>query len=171
MGETFFKREAGKAFAFLESEYGFGAPSGSASGIDESVTYMNRTTGVVLINERSHPGLFARFARLQHGRIPESPLYISETGEIHLFYLEDLLDLKAPEDASKLNSNAGMKRWLEAAAVLTRKHASRILKGDFGDFPALAKLVRERAQSMDESHHPRYYRLRKSMGHWKLGDR
>jgi hypothetical protein len=167
MGESLFRREARKAFAFLESEFAFAAPT-SSSGIVENLVFLNDTTGVVLSSDRD--GLSVRFARLIDGKLPKVPLYVSEVGDMHWFYLEDLIDLKVPGDSAQVKPTAAVKSWLRGAAVLTRRLADRVLKGDFSEFPALAKLVRERAQSIDEAYHPRYYRLRKSMGHWKLGD-
>lgn len=99
--------------------------------------------------ELTYPGLFVMFSRLVDGKIPPYPIDVAVEPVLHNFYLDDIVALRAPTevvqyDPRDLWDPRKVAELLYVDALLTRKHAADILRGDFLVFSTLEQIVRNR---------------------------
>lgn len=148
--ESLFRDHCAKAFCFLVGEYGCTPAPDALSEYRSAQIWLNRTTAVSVSLELTYPGLFVKLSRLREGRIPETPINVEAEPVLHAFDLDDLVDLRAPHevvryDFADLWKPDRLAELVYLKALLTRKHAADILRGDFNVFPILEKVVRDRA--------------------------
>ncbi len=153
-----FRKLAEQSFAFLVEEYGCAAPTYKVekSWGDETLVYKNATTAVIITSENSYPGVFVRLARLKDGNVPPYPIFVLKEKSLEAFYLDDLVSLRDPGEA-KLPADA---KGLPMLANLTKKHAEKILRGDFSEYPILEEVVRQRAREGGEADYPKVTRFK-----------
>jgi hypothetical protein len=148
--ESGFKIHCGKAFRFLAEEYSCWNIPDDLSEYRAACVWRNTTTAVTVSLELTYPGLFVKLSRLVDDRIPETPIHVENESVLHSFYLEDLVTLRGPHEivrykADDLWNPDKVAELVYLDALLTRKHASDILRGDFAIFQELERIVRDRA--------------------------
>lgn len=146
-------------FRFLKKKYGFTLSKESQEDWGVQMDYVNKGIGVgVKIAYEIREGyIFILLCRLVEGRIVDDPRNINEKTILNNFSLDDLISLKEPSD----NINAayeypddhkyhdeddGLRLYARDFAANLEKHANDILNGDFGIWPQLDKIVRDRAR-------------------------
>jgi hypothetical protein len=148
--ESAFMDHSGKAFRFLEEGFDCVAVPDSLSEYRAARIWRNRTTAVTVSLELTDPGLYVMLARLVDGGIPHTPINVEAEPLLHVFDLQDLIGLRAPHEAvtydtADLWKPDKLAELVYLDALLTRKHAADVLRGDFSVFPTLEEIVRDRA--------------------------
>ena len=140
-----------RQFEFLRRDYNFRHKAKKTVGGIWLTTYQNRTTAVEIAMEWQEQYLAITLCRLVDGKIKENPVMIRPDSEIYCFNLENLLLLKSPAqivtpDFGRSLSPQDMEKILAQYAHALQKYASDILAGDFQVFPALERMVKDRAK-------------------------
>lgn len=142
-------------FRFLEEDFGCKVVSVKEDVYGDYITYQNLTTAIRIALEPREGGVTARLYRLISGKIPDYPVSIKSETTLHVFYLDDLIALRAPSTKVEqplydLFPGGGpnvrlLKQILAQYARVLREYGSEILKGDFRVFVELDKIVKKRA--------------------------
>jgi len=141
------KRLILREFHFLEEEYDFKIVDKTKRPY-VSITYRNPTTAVRVGYEPRDRGVFVLLICLVDGEIPPYPIHIQPGDKINMFYLDDLMTLRASDseasdfEASAVSSNP--KSSIARAASALRTYATDILTGDFDVFVELDQIVKRR---------------------------
>lgn len=147
-----------EAFRFLEERYGCAAPLSTTDRYGSYVTYRQPTIAIRISLEPREGGVFIRFYRLIDGKMPDYPVFIEQNQRLHIFYLDDLVKLRAPMETIirspfELFNSDGLNVPLLRAilvqyAALLEKNASDVLHGNLTVFDSLEDIVKERAKKL-----------------------
>ncbi|MFN8471515.1 MAG: hypothetical protein U0822_04790 [Anaerolineae bacterium] len=142
-------------FQFLEEEYGFRVTEAKGDVFGSYITYRNMATAVMISFEPREGGVFIRLYRLVDGKIPDYPVFIYPDTQLNMFYLDTLLEVRAPslrveQDPKEMAkpSLSKLKEVLQQYAALLHLYADDILQGDFKVFEELEKIVKKRAEEI-----------------------
>jgi hypothetical protein len=141
----------------LEGKFGFKLVDVKQTDFSDYLTYQNSTTGIKIIYEPRECGIFILLSRLIDGKMPEYPIHIKANTILNSFDLEDIISFKLSQKGigykfknffRKYNiyRKASLVRNLTRYSEELEEHAGYILKGDFGDFPELDKIVKNRGK-------------------------
>lgn len=155
-----FERICRNQLRFLENEYGFELVKTEREPYGVYMTYQNRTTALRISLEPAEGGIFVLLSKLVSGKIPRYPIFVKPRTQLHSFYLNDIVQLKASKGASgcawrKASTAAEISTSLGEIAILLRTFASDILSGDFSVFVPLDRVVKARARSMEIAERPK----------------
>lgn len=141
-------------FKFLEENFGCIITEVKHEFYGTFVTYRNPTTFVEVSIEPREGGVFVHVGRLIDGKIPEYPIHIEPDTKLDAFYLDDIIDLRAPSSKIEQPSTEvffkprnlkKIEHVLTEYARALRQYAVDILKGDFRVFTHLDMIVKKRA--------------------------
>lgn len=144
-----FRNKCHELFQYLEDEY-LCTVSVNETEFGMFITYINDTTSVRISFEPREGGLFILLSRLIEGKIPPYPIIIGPQTQIHSFYLDDILSLKAREIPEKNQDQLAQKpdalsEQLSFCSTMLKRYAKDILQGDFSIYPELECIVKKRA--------------------------
>lgn len=148
---------AKEQFKFLQLEYGFKLLNCEKEDWGYELIYQNITTGVKITYEFSEAYIFIMLYQLVDGNIKENPRNIENDTKLLGFGLDDLINLRSPQDLIKpayeygeasiyYNKHDGLLLYVSAFADNLKKYAKDILSGDFAVFPQLDQIVKERVE-------------------------
>lgn len=142
-----------ESFMFLEDEYSFKILTVEHDTSSTFITYQNSTTAIRISFEPREGGVFILLSRLINGNIPAYPILIDQETSLNSFYLDDLLNLKAPTlkmeyQIEDLFDSLKLENIIMQMAKALKKYAVEILKGNFQLFVELESLVKKRAEDL-----------------------
>ena len=141
-------------FKFLEEKFDCTITRVEHEFYGTCVTYQNATTFVEASIEPREGGAFVRVGWLIDGKIPAYPIHVEPDIKLDAFYLDDIIDLRAPSSKIeqppldvffKPRDLKKIERVLTENARALRRYAADILNGDFRVFAQLDKIVKKRA--------------------------
>ena len=148
-------------FAFLEREFQYRVVAAKDDRDGGEVTYVNRKAGVgvkVLYEFRS-AFVFVFIYRLVHGECRDNPRRIDSSTEITCFdfndYLDDDMTMKPAyeydEKSPYFDAKNGLRNFTREFAKRLRTEGRAILQGDLTMPPAMATIIRNRADTSKDS--------------------
>lgn len=132
-----------REFAFLEKEYDYKIVDIKKRPY-VSITYQNSTTALRIGYEPRDRGTFVLLIRLVDGEIPPYPIHIRPMDRLNMFYLDDLVAFKMEDSETSGVCVKMPKESIAQAVSALRMYATDILRGDFGVFMELDKIVKNR---------------------------
>jgi hypothetical protein len=141
-------------FDFLRTQYQFSVAPGDASTVWVTrAVYRSNTTAVQVDFSVEFDRVEVRLVRLVDGEVPEYPIFVTPNITLHYFLLDDVLELRAPELLSDLQSLKGLgDEQVEASLAFQARaleaYASDVLQGDFTIFG----LLEERTKAYFREH-------------------
>lgn len=145
-------------FQFLEREFGYEVVEAKEKSDGGVVKYINRDNGVgvKLLYEFASAFVFVFIYRLVDGDFCDNPLPIGDDTDINCFDFNDCLegDLKMKpayeygEDSDYYDPQDGLRNFTREFANRLRSEGQAILKGDLTILPAMASIIKRRAQSL-----------------------
>jgi hypothetical protein len=141
-----------ETFAYLETEFGATISKREKNAYAVYVTYQNSTTGVQIELSSQKEGVTVMVIRLVDGQVPAYPIFITEDTELNWFNALDFVDPPRTSLVPDVTLSDPMepdpeelRDCLEWFADILKRHASDVLKGDFGVLESIEKRVRARA--------------------------
>jgi hypothetical protein len=134
---------------FLEEEYGLDTVKYQRLGGEESVFFRNDLVGVKVINDARNDQIYILLMRLQKGKQPPYPLFITNSTKLDLFYLNDLINLRAgqaPEYKVIRGDRKELERIMKKVTTDLKKYGGDVLMGNFVVFRQLERVVKKRAK-------------------------
>jgi hypothetical protein len=152
-----FSKIAQEEFDFLELESDYEVVDAKEKSDGGYVTYVNHDAGVgvKLLYEFSSAFIFVFIYRLVEGELRENPVPIGNETEINCFDCNDYLDANFKmkpaydygEDSKYFDPQNGLRNFTKEFAKRLRIHGQRILNGDLSMLPAMASIIKRRAES------------------------
>jgi hypothetical protein len=150
-----FKNLCFKIFQFLTKEYNFELFSTEEDSTGYYIIYKNASTGIRISYEPREGGIFILIYRLIDDQIPQYEIKIEPDTIINSFYLDDIIELSSSdpkrEFSAIFNPKSPAEEILRAYADALQKYAKDILNGDFKVFSEVDKIVKKRAQELEEN--------------------
>jgi hypothetical protein len=153
-----FTEIAQKEFEFLEQEFNYEVVEVREKSDGGFVTYVNREAGVgvKLLYEFSSAFVFVFICRLVDGELCENPLPIGDDTEIICFDFNDYLEAESKmrpaydygEDSEYYDPQNGLRNFTREFAKRLQANGQQILKGDLSALPAMASIIKRRAESL-----------------------
>lgn len=146
-----------KNFIFLIDDYDFKIKQKKSDGGIDKIIYQNITTAIEIRFEWKEWDIFVELYRLTNGKITEDPIVIEQNSKLNSFYLDTLLEIRAPKlkiieyyNYKKKTSldDSDVKDLIKKYASALSKYGKDILQGDFSIFKQLEKIVKKRAQEL-----------------------
>lgn len=148
-----FKKHYLTAFEFLENDFGFDKPKIETTKYGCFIWQKNATTGIRCGYEARDGLITLLLYRLINDEFPPHEKETDDETTINSFYFEDIIVHKLGKVPDEFWEQFDIfknpvKNILERLAVVTRKYAADILKGDFSSFPELERIVKERVRKL-----------------------
>jgi hypothetical protein len=153
-----FSEIAQQEFDFLEREFGYEVVEAKEKSGGGVVKYINRDAGVgvKLLYEFASAFVFVFIYRLVNGEFRDNPLPIGNETEINCFDFNDYLEgdrkmkpaYEYGEDSDYYDPQDGLRNFTMEFAKRLRTEGQPILKGDLTILPAMASIIKRRAESL-----------------------
>jgi hypothetical protein len=142
-------------FQFLVDEFEFRLVSTKTEAGVHSVIFQNQTTAVGIYYEVRDSAVWVVLMRLFQGKKGKRRLPYDGDYSHGLWAAVRLrASPEAVEEiAGEVHTETDMERILSKNAAALRMHAADILRGDFGAFPDLGRVARERRRGLDGEKH------------------
>lgn len=155
---TGFSEIAGEEFKFLEQDFGYEVVEAKDKSDGGVVKFINRDAGigVKLLYEFASAFVFVFIYRLVDGDFRDNPLPIGNDTDINCFDFNDCLEGESKmkpayeygEHSNYYDSQDGLRNFTKEFAKRLRSEGQAILKGDLTILPAMASIIKRRAQSL-----------------------
>lgn len=144
-----FEKCCRRLFQFLVVEFGCDLIANERDNFGVYITYKNATTAIRISFEPREGGIFVLLSRLVGGNVPTYPIFIGPETVINSFYLDDIISLRDPskgmqQTLPKEITKTYLEKCLATYADALRQYGADILRGDFGLFRELEKVVKRR---------------------------
>ena len=153
-----FSEIAQEEFDFLEREFDYKVVEAKDKSGGCEVKYINRDAGVgvKLVYEFASAFVFVFIYRLVDGEFWDNPLPICNDTDINCFdfndYLEDERKMKPAyeygENSDYYDPQNGLRNFTKEFARRLQKEGKAILNGDLSALPAMASIIKRRAESL-----------------------
>lgn len=153
MEKELFYQACRKHFGYLIDEFGYREGAKEADSWTLAVYFVGQSAYARVSLEWEYSGVFVELGRVVNGQPMRNPIIIREDSELNMFTLDDVLALRAPDLGLSpiFKSEPEIVSKIAIYAHALRAHAQDILVGDFSLFPALERVVKERARALKQT--------------------
>lgn len=153
-----FSEIAQEEFDFLEREFDYEVVEAKETSSGGEVRYINRDAGVgvKLLYEFASAFVFVFIYRLVDGEFCDNPLPVDNDTEINCFDFNDYLEgerkmkpaYEYGENSDYYDPKDGLRNFTKEFAGRLRNEGKAILTGDLSVLPAMASIIKKRAESL-----------------------
>jgi hypothetical protein len=142
-------------FGFL-IPYGFDGPNvEEEEWWETAVAYRSDAAAIRVVFSVEFRHVEVELIRLVDGQTPGVPVFVTGQPELDRFWLDTLVEVRAPDRVKKLRRLRGLKpsrvaQQLSAWASALKELGTDFLSGDFSSFPLMDAVIRERVRRTPE---------------------